>query len=117
MVLDIGTSSIRAGYAGDDTPKAIIPTSYGYTNDVPEESAQDGADVAMADADAVNGTDGSSSSKRVKLHIGQHGPSMFRPNMEIGNPMKDGLSEILVAGSLKKLLTETQSMISRPYLP
>ena len=34
-------------------------------------------------------------SKKVKLHVGQHGPSMFRPNMHVGNPMKDGLSESL----------------------
>ena len=36
-MLDIGTSSIRAGYAGDDTPKAIIPTSYGYTEEISDE--------------------------------------------------------------------------------
>lgn len=92
-MLDIGASSIRAGYAGDDTPKAIIPTSYGYTNDTSNPDGQDGQDVTMADSEAQNGADGASSSKRVKLHIGQHGPSMFRPHMEVGNPMKDGLSE------------------------
>ena len=31
--------------------------------------------------------------KKVKLNIGQFGPSLFRPNMEVGNPMKGGLSE------------------------
>ncbi|KAH8113415.1 actin-related protein Arp4p [Phellopilus nigrolimitatus] len=92
LVLDIGTSTIRAGYAGDDTPKAIIPTSYGYTEEV-----ESGQDVSMEDEadkeNAQNGGDAHSSSKRVKLHIGQHGPSMFRPNMEVRNPMGDGLIE------------------------
>lgn len=96
-MLDIGTSSIRAGYAGDDTPKAIIPTSYGYSEDVPV-NAPNGQDVSMTDAtdpSQANGTIAASGSKNVKLHIGQHGPSMFRPNMHVGNPMKDGLSESL----------------------
>ena len=92
-MLDIGTSSIRAGYAGDDTPKAVIPTSYGYTE---EADAPNGQDVSMTDAadpSQTTSVGASSGSKKVKLHIGQHGPSMFRPNMHVGNPMKDGLSE------------------------
>ncbi|CEQ39687.1 SPOSA6832_01233 [Sporobolomyces salmonicolor] len=28
VVLDIGSSSVRAGYAGEDTPKTVFPTSY-----------------------------------------------------------------------------------------
>lgn len=35
----------------------------------------------------------STSRKNVKLHIGQFGPSLFRPHMEVRNPMKGGLSE------------------------
>jgi hypothetical protein len=27
-----------------------------------------------------------------KLYIGQHGPSVWRENMQIGNPMSEGLS-------------------------
>ncbi|EJD01073.1 actin-related protein Arp4p [Fomitiporia mediterranea MF3/22] len=97
IVLDIGASSIRAGYAGDDTPKTVIPTSYGYTEETCDEQ-----DVAMADADKegsekVNDStaklNGPPGSKKVKLHIGQHGPSLFRPNMHVGNPMSGGLIE------------------------
>jgi hypothetical protein len=29
--------------------------------------------------------------KNAKLYIGQHGPSIWREGMEIGNPMRDGL--------------------------
>ncbi|KAF7965877.1 hypothetical protein HWV62_41160 [Athelia sp. TMB] len=80
LVVDIGTSSVRAGYAGDDTPKAIIPTSYGYIPQIPD------GDIAMADAG-----DGTAPSKNAKLYLGQHGPSIWRAGMEIGNPMRDGL--------------------------
>ncbi|KAF8917801.1 actin-related protein Arp4p [Mucidula mucida] len=76
LVVDIGASSVRAGYAGDDTPKAIIPTSYGY---IPDGNT---GDVAMADT-----ADG----KKPRFYIGQSGPSIWRHGMEIGNPIKDGL--------------------------
>lgn len=26
MVLDVGSSSVKAGYAGDESPKAVFPT-------------------------------------------------------------------------------------------
>ena len=32
------------------------------------------------------------SSDESKLYIGQHGPSVWRENMQIGNPMSEGLS-------------------------
>jgi len=81
LVVDIGTSSIRAGYAGDDAPKAIIPTSYGF-----KSKTSDG-DVAMAEA----GEDGEAKKKDAKLFLGQHGPSIWRDQMEIGNPLREGL--------------------------
>ena len=104
MVIDIGTSSLRAGYAGDDTPKAIIPSSYGYIElpqeQQPSEQSGDG-DVTMAEGDAATNGDAAnkaeqpeqSSQKKVKLYIGQNGPSMWREGMEIGNPVVNGMSE------------------------
>jgi actin-like protein 6B len=84
-VLDIGTSTLRAGYAGDDTPKAIIPTSYGF---VP--TARDG-DTAMAEAD-TEAAESALPKDESKLYIGQHGPSVWREGMQTGNPMSEGLS-------------------------
>lgn len=89
IVVDIGTSSIRAGYAGDDTPKCVIPTSYGYTLD-PNEPG----DVAMEGAETENGEQKTGlSSSNAKLHIGQNGPSLYRRGMEVRNPMQGGLSK------------------------
>ena len=85
LVLDIGTSTLRAGYAGDDTPKAIIPTSYGFL-----PVARDG-DVAMTEADA-EGADPVPARDESKLYIGQQGPSVWREDMQIANPMSEGLS-------------------------
>jgi actin-like protein 6B len=83
LVLDIGTSTIRAGYAGDDTPKAVIPTCYGYT----EEPLGDG-DVAMSD-----GAEGAEASKKkTKLYVGQNGPSVWRQGMHVAHPVQNSMS-------------------------
>lgn len=94
-MLDIGSSSIRAGYAGDDTPKAVIPTSYGYT-----PHSGEAADVSMEGPEggeneptrSPSGGSNTQSQKKAKLHIGQHGPSMYRHGMEVNNPLQGGLS-------------------------
>jgi actin-like protein 6A len=86
LVVDIGTSSLRAGYAGDDTPKSIIPTSFGYTPAPPE------ADVPMADGTEGEGQASTTKPKYANMYIGQNGPSIWRPGMEIGNPIVNGLS-------------------------
>ncbi|EMD40548.1 hypothetical protein CERSUDRAFT_111146 [Gelatoporia subvermispora B] len=86
LVVDIGSSSIRAGYAGDDTPKAIVPTSYGYVKETPSTTE----DVTMSDT--TEGEESKLASRpRVKLYIGQNGPSLWRENMEVNNPMQNGL--------------------------
>ncbi|KAF5369832.1 hypothetical protein D9758_001252 [Tetrapyrgos nigripes] len=82
LVLDIGTSSVRAGYAGDDTPKAIIPTSYGYIAPSPD------ADVQMGEA---LDNQGAEQRQKAQLYLGHSGPSLWRANMEITNPMAEGL--------------------------
>ncbi|TFK56071.1 actin-related protein Arp4p [Heliocybe sulcata] len=82
LVVDIGSSSVRAGYAGDDTPKAIIPTSYGY---IAETSTGD--DVEMGDGSQES----PATRPNAKMYIGQNGPSMWRPDMEIANPMQNGM--------------------------
>ncbi|THH03201.1 hypothetical protein EW146_g10489 [Bondarzewia mesenterica] len=83
LVVDIGSSTLRAGYAGDDTPKAIIPTSYGF---IPQNV---NPDVTMADTSGE--TQQEAPKEENRLYIGQHGLSIWREGMQIGNPMKDGL--------------------------
>ncbi|PCH41406.1 brg1-associated factor b [Wolfiporia cocos MD-104 SS10] len=95
LVLDIGTSSIRVGYAGDDTPKAIIPTTYGYTetdepSSEPANANADG-DVAMAEGEEGGAAGTQSAKKKVKLHIGSNGPSLWRAGMKVNNPVQNGI--------------------------
>lgn len=84
LIIDIGSSTLRAGYAGDDTPKAIIPTYYGYKSQPPD------ADVTMG---GVSDGHAAPVPKIAKMFVGQDGPSIYREGMEVGNPMKEGLIE------------------------
>lgn len=102
LVLDMGTSWTRAGYAGEDTPKAIFPTWVGYTEEDVEmvEPVGPEEDVRMADVSA-NGDPVSVAAsaiptpalpgKRKKYYIGDGEVNVWRPHMEVVNPLKDGL--------------------------
>ncbi|KAF8631127.1 hypothetical protein AX15_002474 [Amanita polypyramis BW_CC] len=79
LVVDIGTSSVRAGYAGDDTPKATIPSSYGY---IPVRDQ----DVIMGD-----GIENTEPAPKTKLYVGSSGPSVWRNGMEVANPVSEGM--------------------------
>ena len=76
LVIDIGTSSTRCGYAGDDTPRSIFSTSYGYTSG--------------NQAEGVNGE--LQGVRAITRYVGDHGPSVWRKNLEVASPLQDGLS-------------------------
>ncbi|KAI9490446.1 actin family [Zychaea mexicana] len=90
LVFDIGTTTTRAGYAGEDTPRAIFPTSFGYLEEPdtdPEQKSNADGDVQMADASDEK------SDKRVKkkYYIGDSKVNTWRENMEVRHPLNDGL--------------------------
>lgn len=86
LVLDIGTTMTRAGYAGEDTPRVMFPTSVGYV-DI-EETAKE--DVEMTEGDAPPAQPATPQRKR-QYYIGDNKINTFRSNMEVKNPMKDGM--------------------------
>lgn len=66
LVLDPGQCWTRAGFAGEDTPKSVIPSSYGYVEDAGDDGAR-------------------------KLYFGDNNVHAVRPGMEVTNPMSDGI--------------------------
>lgn len=98
-MLDIGTDTTRAGYAGDDAPKAVFSTSYGFTVHPPAE-----------------GETGDDKSMPTKLYIGENGPSIWRPRMEVSNPFTNGLSASSPRRPAVLFSRCTQSATSRPSL-
>ena len=79
----------------------------------------------MAEGDATTNGDAASKAeqpeqstqKKVKLYIGQNGPSMWREGMEIGNPVVNGMSEYtpLCIHTLKYLTPRSQSRTLTQY--
>lgn len=87
VVLDIGTTTTRAGYAGEDTPRVIFPTTFGYI-DENENAQQADGDTVMTDGNETN-----SATKKRHYFIGDNKLHKFRSHMEIKNPLKDGLGK------------------------
>mmetsp|Transcript_14127 Transcript_14127/g.38206 ORF Transcript_14127/g.38206 Transcript_14127/m.38206 type:complete len:438 (+) Transcript_14127:3436-4749(+) len=69
LVLDIGTCLVKAGYAGDDVPKAVFPSAAGVIAAGKENGA--GAGVWPSGR---------------KLYVGQSGVNYRRDNMEVASP-------------------------------
>lgn len=80
IVLDIGSYTSRAGYAGEDTPKADIPTTVG---------------VGLAAADAPMETDGSPSQQTPKKKYYIDPTFIYPPKegVEMVTPLRNGLIE------------------------
>lgn len=90
----------RAGYAGEDTPRVMFPTSFGYV-DTEEELAgpeQPTAPTTQADGDIVMGEEQQSkgTTKKRNYYIGDNKINKFKSNLEIKSPLKDGLGTQLL---------------------
>ncbi|GAB4819418.1 hypothetical protein N2152v2_006464 [Parachlorella kessleri] len=79
VVIDIGTHSVKAGYAGEDTPKLLFPSAVGCTS-------RDGGAAPAADSMEV---DGQLQPGR-QFYVGTHALSFRRDHMEVVSPFKDG---------------------------
>uniref|UniRef100_I3IZR0 Actin-like 6A n=1 Tax=Oreochromis niloticus TaxID=8128 RepID=I3IZR0_ORENI len=81
LVFDIGSYSVRAGYAGEDCPKADFPTVIGVTLD-----REDGSTPMETDGDKgkQSGT---------TYYIDTNQLRVPRENMEVMSPLKNGMIE------------------------
>lgn len=85
LVFDIGHFTFRAGYAGEDSPKADIPTTVGVVEEqIPEAMDVDGNSSA-------NNTNESCSQK--KYYIDTTSIHVARKGMEMSSFLKDGMIE------------------------
>ncbi|KAJ2062442.1 NuA4 histone acetyltransferase subunit [Coemansia sp. S146] len=116
LVIDVGSTWTRAGFAGEDLPRALFPSHVGYIEseadiaDIPEESkaASPGpadADVEMGDASAIADAHkqqaegdsrvaekGETRKQKIREYfVGDTESSTWRSGMEIGGPLEQGL--------------------------
>lgn len=75
LVIDVGSHSVRAGYAGEDCPKCVFPTHFG-------SQTIEGMEI-----------DGDENAKSKKLHFGVSALLTPRKGMEVVTPMSDGMVE------------------------
>lgn len=118
-MLSVGHTWTQAGYAGEDTPKSIFPTSVGWVDAPPEADQGDDADnsedtqmqdvtedgstnnITKKDADGGDvapqpvgaGIVKKKKTLRGKYYVGDGEISCWRPDMEIKSPIKDGLGK------------------------
>ncbi|TPX51604.1 hypothetical protein SeLEV6574_g00198 [Synchytrium endobioticum] len=96
IVMDFGSALTKAGYAGDDTPRAVFPSCMGippesasiYENDsnITAKHAVVGNDMMHLDAKA-----NPHQRKRKKRFIGENQAYLWLPNAEMKSPFVDGL--------------------------
>ncbi|KAK8869539.1 hypothetical protein IAR55_000105 [Kwoniella newhampshirensis] len=104
LVVDFGSATTRAGYAGEDTPRVVCPSFYGYTTEEASAStssaangdgdghATNGDDVSMEPA--PEGAEGAGSKQKGagrRFYVGDDGVGVWRPGMEVDNFMLDGV--------------------------
>lgn len=87
IVFDIGSHTTRAGYAGEDSPKCVIPTAHGYLDvDAPTPANEEGKDAIMKDETKPQQT-----GRVRKYFVGEDGANVWRAGMEVGSLMADGI--------------------------
>uniref|UniRef100_A0A8C9SQ59 Actin-like protein 6A n=1 Tax=Scleropages formosus TaxID=113540 RepID=A0A8C9SQ59_SCLFO len=81
LVFDIGSYSVRAGYAGEDCPKADFPTVFGMTLD-----REDGSNPMETEG-------GKAKQSGTTYYIDTNQLRVPRENMEVMSPLKNGMIE------------------------
>jgi hypothetical protein len=126
IVIDIGTQTTRAGFAGEETPRSVIPTSYGYidhevdlpnsnsassptnhtgtngehAHDRPESSNT--AEPTDASGDqrmrsvSPSGVPSKKKHMERRFFMGDQGVDLWREGMEVGSMMRDGIGKFPV---------------------
>lgn len=121
LVFDIGSSTSKVGYAGEDTPKSVYPSWVGIPEgeggepmevDMPSDSGNGGyigenGDPESADTNGHATARKSRRSRPVRL-VGETRIYPWRENMELKNPMKEGIGPLWCSptspGNLSKVL-------------
>jgi len=100
--VDVGSYHTKAGYAGEDSPKAVFPSHVGVlystsangqdnTIGAGLKGVGDEADVEMSDSSSTAHKHSADKSNNVHYYVGTNALHYRRPFMEIENPMEDGL--------------------------
>ncbi|MED6182546.1 Actin-like 6A [Stylosanthes scabra] len=88
IVIDLGSHTCKAGYAGEDAPKAVFPSVVGAIDQMDIDEADNSEKNSESAADAKNND--KPKGKR-KLYVGSQSLGYRRDHMEVLSPLKDGI--------------------------
>lgn len=99
IVLDPGYSTTRAGFAGEDAPKSLIPTYYGKYNADGQEKLIFGDDVFVTARPGLSihnpiGKDGIVEDWDMAEKVWEHSITSRLTGAKPGNPLQNGLNDI-----------------------
>ncbi|KAH9603061.1 hypothetical protein KSS87_014863 [Heliosperma pusillum] len=93
IVIDLGSHTCKAGYAGEDAPKAVFPSVVGSIDQMDvdnPENPEKNLGSAPESNTTVKTLDTEKGKSRRKLYVGSQSLGFRRDNMEVLSPFKDG---------------------------
>ncbi|XP_010539996.1 PREDICTED: actin-related protein 4 [Tarenaya hassleriana] len=90
IVVDLGSHTCKAGYAGEDAPKAVFPSVVGAIDRMDIDDATKANSNTEDSKNSAVDSDKGKGGKR-KLYVGSQALGFRRDHMEILSPIKDGI--------------------------
>ncbi|XP_077223271.1 actin-related protein 4 isoform X1 [Tasmannia lanceolata] len=93
IVLDLGSHTCKAGYAGEDAPKAVFPSVVGSIDQTGVDDAVKSESESVMDSKNIVRpfSDSDKAKGKRKLYVGSQALEYRRDHMEVLSPMKDGV--------------------------
>ncbi|KAL4633247.1 actin-related protein 4 isoform X2 [Quercus suber] len=94
IVIDLGSHTCKAGYAGEDAPKAVFPSVVGAIDqmDVDETAiTEKNSGSAVDSKNIVKTLDSDKAKGKRKLFVGSQSLGFRRDHMDVLSPLKDGV--------------------------
>ncbi|XWS28257.1 hypothetical protein CRYUN_Cryun25bG0051000 [Craigia yunnanensis] len=87
IVIDLGSHTCKAGYAGEDAPKAVFPSVVGSI----DQMDADDDDENNYSKTNNNNVDSNKPKGKRRLYVGSQALGFRRDHMEVLSPLKDGV--------------------------
>lgn len=94
IVIDLGSHSCKAGYAGEDAPKAVFPSVVGSIDlggAIVEVKSEKDAESTLDSKNVVKSLDSDKTKTKRKFYVGSQALAYRRDHMEVTSPFKDGV--------------------------
>ncbi|XP_022754309.1 actin-related protein 4-like isoform X3 [Durio zibethinus] len=87
IVIDLGSHTCKAGYAGEDAPKAVFPSVVGSIDQMDADDDNENNDSETNN----NNVDSNKPKGKRRLYVGSQALGLRRDHMEVLSPLKDGV--------------------------